>query len=255
MTAHLPHVTPPARDADRSTMWQPRQVSAASSVAQYSRFVSAMKVALPAAAGILLLLVIILPQLRQDDDRFRIGTSLLKGETTDTLSMTNARYFGTDDKGQPYTVTAEGVRQRTENESAIDLVSPKAEVTMNSGTLLSAAATTGLYDRDKQQLDLSGEVSLLQDKGNQLHTSAAQVLLKDGTASGTAPVRGEGSFGTMEAQGGFDMTDRGRIVHFKGPARLVLNADARAKSNKDSAAPSAPATPSAAPALAPGIKK
>jgi lipopolysaccharide export system protein LptC len=215
----------------------------AQSVAQYSRFVSAMKVALPVAAGFLLLLVVMLPQFRQDDERFRIGMSMIKGDNTDSLSMTNARYFGTDDKGQPYSVTADGVRQHQDDDRAIDLVTPKAEISLTDGTFMSAAATAGTYDRDKQKLDLSGDVTVLQDKGNQLRTTEASVMLKDRTASGRAPVSGDGPFGKMEAQGGFDLSDGGKIVHFHGPARLVLNPNNRAKPAQPVTAPASPAAP------------
>ncbi len=231
-------------DADRTTMWQPRGAAAAQtvaqSVAQYSHFVSIMKRALPVAAGFLLLLVIVLPLLRQDDERFRIGMSLIKGSDSDVLSMTNARYFGTDDKGQPYSVMADGVRQRSKDDNTVDLVTPKAEISLTNGTFMSAAASSGTYDRDNQKLDLAGEVTVVQGKGNQLHTSQAVVMLKEGTASGRQPVSGEGPFGTMQASGGFDLSDRGKIVHFHGPAHLVLN-----PKNKSASAPPASAAPKA----------
>ena len=245
MTAQPPktQIASHTHEADRSVMWQPRETAVAESVAQYSRFVSAMKIALPAAAGLLLLLVVLLPQFRQDDERFRIGMSLIKGDSNDTLSMTNARYFGTDDKGQPYSVAADGVRQHKGNDHAIDLVTPKAEISLSNGTFMSASASAGIYDRDAQKLDLSGEVTVFQDKGNQLRTAEAIVMLKEGTASGRAPVSGEGPFGKMEAAGGFDLSDRGKIVHFHGPAHLSLNADNKAKPAAQQ--PAAPATKTA----------
>ncbi len=209
--------------ADRQTVWQPRQASAADSVAQYSRFVSAMKVVLPVSAGLLLLLVIVLPQLRQDDERFRIGMNLIKGSNTDALNMTNARYYGTDDKGQPYSVVAQGVRQRSNTEKAVDLVAPQAEINLNNGNVMAATAGEGSYDRENQKLDLAGGVTVTQNKDNHLRTSAAQVMLKEGSASGTAPVSGEGPYGKMEAAGGFNLSDRGRTVHFHGKSHLVLN--------------------------------
>ncbi len=234
-----PKVTTPqsahGSEADKETVWHPREATVgktvAQSVAQYSRFVSAMKVALPVAAGLLLLLVVALPLLRQDDDRFRIGMKLIKGSDSDALSMSNARYFGTDEKGQPYAVTAEGVRQRSNNDNAIDLVTPKANIKLTNGSSVSAAASAGIYTRDIQKLDLSGQVSVFQENGNTLHTTQAVVMLKEGTASGTQPVTGDGPFGTLQAEGGFDLSDHGNIMHFHGPAHMVLNP--RTKSGED----------------------
>ncbi len=214
---------PVGSDAHRDILWQPRVAVAANSVERYSRFVAAMKIALPAAAAVLLLLVVLLPLIRKDDERFRIGMQPIKGSNTETLSMTKARYFGTDDEGQPYAVTADGVRQRNSDERAIDLVVPKAEIKLTSGTTLSASAATGVYDRDNQTLDLSGDVTVLHDDGHHLRTAAARIMLHEGTASGRAPVSGESSFGTMQAAGGFDLSERGKVMVFHGPARLILN--------------------------------
>ncbi len=214
MTEHKPGDTP---------IWEPRETAVAREVAQYSRFVSWMKLALPIAAGLLLLLVVVLPQFRGEDERFRVGTNLVKGGGNDTLSMTNARYFGTDDEGQPFQVTAAGVRQQERGDDSVNLVSPKAEINLNNGDYMSAAASYGLYDRDNQKLDLGGQVTVFQGDGNQLTTTAAIVKLKEGTASGREPVSGEGPLGTMQASGGFDLTDRGRNIKFYGPGKLTIN--------------------------------
>ena len=214
-------------EARRDAVWHPREASTAQSVAQYSRFVSAMKIALPVAAGVLLLLVVLLPQFRGDDERFRIGMELIRGSNTDTLSMTNARYSGTDDKGQPYSVLADGVRQQSSDKRVIELVAPKAEISLLDGTFLSAAAAAGTYDRDTQTLDLAGEVTVVQDKGNRLQTGSARVSLKEGAASGREQVNGEGPFGALSAAGGFDLSERGKFVTFHGPAQLTINPAAK----------------------------
>src|SRR4051812_15286102 len=79
-------------------LWQPKDRAVAQSVTQYSKFVRVMKIALPAAAAVLLLLVILLPVIREQENRFRIGAKSDKDTISATLSMTNARFYGTDDK-------------------------------------------------------------------------------------------------------------------------------------------------------------
>ena len=49
--------------------WEPRTMDVRRSVEKYSRFVSAMKIALPTIAGLLLAVVIILPQLRGEPEQ------------------------------------------------------------------------------------------------------------------------------------------------------------------------------------------
>ena len=223
--------TKPAHD---DVVWRPRAAIEAGEVNRYSRFVGAMRLALPATAVLLLLLVLLVPQFRGGDDNFKVGEGALTSAAIDALSMTNARYSGTDANGQPYSVTAKSVRERTGTDKRVDLVGPQADVTLESGTWLSVSAETGLYDRDGDVLDLTGTVSLFQDQGYELHTAAATVHLKDGVASSRSAVDGQGPFGQLSAAG-FDLYDKGRIVQFTGPARLVLN------SSQDS--PKGPASP------------
>jgi lipopolysaccharide export system protein LptC len=46
--------------------------------------------------------------------------------------------------------------------------------------------------------------------------------LEEGSASSTTPVSSQGPFGQLQSQG-FKLQDKGKIVYFTGPARLVLN--------------------------------
>lgn len=233
-----------SHDPERFSTWTPREASVAQSVAQYSRFVGLMKIALPSAAGFLLLLVILLPQLRRDADRYHIDTEVSDAPSkTNNLSMTNARYFGTDDEGQPYSVLANGVRQRPENQEIIELNGPSAEISLKDGKFLSAKANAGLYNRGDKKLDLSGDVEVGEENGYRFKTGSALVNLDEGSASGKEPVTGEGPLGTMEAQDGFNLSDRGRNVYFNGKSRLVLNSKAAVKTEK----PAEPAKPAGAP--------
>jgi lipopolysaccharide export system protein LptC len=235
----------PNGDPERFATWTPRETSVARSVEQYSRFVAMMKIALPSAAGFLLLLVVLLPQIRSDEDRYRIDTEVNDAGGGESLSMTNARYFGTDDEGQPYSVVAQGVRQQPENQDTIELKSPAAEISLNDGKFLSAKANAGLYNRGAQRLDLSGDVDVGEENGYRFRTGSALVNLDEGSASGKEPVTGEGPLGTMEAQGGFQLIDRGRTVHFNGKSRLILNSKVTAKAAQPAAAPAEPAKPGA----------
>ena len=213
----IPHSTPPP-----DSSWQPRTVAVASDVARYSKFVGYMRIGLPALAGVLVVLVIALPQFMGEDERFRIGTAPIRDAAVEALSMVNARYFGTDKEGQPFSVTAQGVKERPDNDKQVELTGPQADITLKNGDWLSIEATSGLYTRDTETLDLSGNVSLFQDKGYEMHTEAVSIKLKDSSASSRTPVQSQGPFGELTAQG-FDLYEKGDRVVFLGPARLLLN--------------------------------
>lgn len=214
---------PPKPTAPSDDVWRPRGAIAPAEVAGYSRFVGIMRIGLPAVAVGLVLLIFAVPLFRGDDQRFRVGDTTVTTQTAiDALSMVNARYVGTDAKGQPFSVTAKSVRERTGADTRIEMTAPQADITLNGGVWMSVEAEQGLYDRDGDTLDLTGNVSLFQDQGYEMHTPAATVKLKDGAARSTASVEGQGPFGVLNAAG-FDLYDKGAVVVFGGPARLVLN--------------------------------
>jgi lipopolysaccharide export system protein LptC len=218
--------------AHSDVLWRPRGESVEASVAQYSRFVARMKIALPVVAGVILLLVLLFPQFRGETERFRVGVKKLDDITSDVLSMVNARYVGTDDDGHPYTITAASAKERSSEDKAIDLVDPKADLTTSDGHWVKITATKGVYDRNQQILDLGGQVDVYQQEGYELHSTAARFSVKDRIATGNAPVNGKGSFGTIAAAG-FSVTDNGTVVNFTGPVTLVL--DNKHDKNKDAA--------------------
>lgn len=205
-----------------SSSWQPRVTDIKSSVEKYSRFVSTMKIALPSFAGLLLAVVIILPQLRGEPDQLSVEISVTSDETGTTLSLVNARYLGTDTSGQPFSVTAQSVREAVDDNDTINLTAPQADISLNDGTWLMVGADTGQYHRETQMLRLDGEVNLFQDQGYEMHTDSATVMLEQGSASSSTPVRSQGPFGQLESQG-FKLQEKGKVVFFTGPARLVLN--------------------------------
>lgn len=201
---------------------QPRTVNIRQSVETYSRFVSTMKILLPSVAVVLLVLVVVLPQLRNEPEQFTAEIERIEGEGGSSLSLVNARYFGTDESGQPFSVTAKSVRESNTGDAVIDLTAPQADISLNDGTWLTVGAETGSYQREAQVLDLMGAVNLFQDQGYELHTDAVTIMLEEGRARSSTPVSSQGPFGQLESQG-FLLQDKGKTVLFTGPARLVLN--------------------------------
>lgn len=84
-------------------------------------------------------------------------------------------------------------------------------------------AQRGVFMQHAGQLDLSGEVVLYRDDGVTLRSDSAAIDLKQGAAAGTEQTHAEGGFGVLDAQG-FALVDKGAVIQFTGPARLVLNA-------------------------------
>ena len=188
----------------------------------YSRFVSLMKLLLPIIAVILITLVIIWPHLRGDDRRFSIGFSNIELSEAKDPSMINARYVGTDNYNQPFSITADIARQSGEENQNITLEVPKADLTLNDGSWLVLTAVSGFYDKPSQYLELDGAVNLFHDSGYEMHTKSVGLDLANGAAEGHTPVIGQGPFGNINAEG-FRLIDKGKTIIFTGKTSAALH--------------------------------
>ena len=187
----------------------------------YSRFVSAMKVMLPAVAVALVALVVMWPHLNPKDQRFAIGFATVETSGADDPSMVNARYLGTTKSRQPFSITADLARNVDHDTSRVELEMPKADITLDDGSWLVLTAETGVYNHADRHLTLVGAVNLFHDSGYEFRTSEVAFDLAEGVAVGTVPVSGQGPFGDLKAEG-FRLIDRARTISFAGKARLVL---------------------------------
>lgn len=178
---------------------------------------------LPVIALGLLLIVAFYPELNGNGERSRISYRRVD-VTPEGGQLTEAHYQGVDATGRPYTVTATHVRQVGPERA--DLEAPKADMQLQSGEWLMVEAQRGVYAQKSNRLDLSGDVTLYRDDGTVLQTAAASIDLRANAAAGSDMVHAEGPFGVLDAQG-FTVLDRGAVVQFTGPARLVLNGDRR----------------------------
>ena len=189
--------------------------------AGYSRFVAVAKLALPLAAVALLTLVWAWPHLKATDLRFRIGFSDLVTRDGAEPNMLNPRYVGTDADRQPFALTSDVARVTASDRTKIDLEQPKGDMTLKDGTWLLLTAETGLFARTEKTVDLTGAVNLFHDSGYEIRTEKAFVDLEHGAAEGRLPVRGQGPFGDLRAEG-FRLVDKGKVIHFTGKAKLVI---------------------------------
>ncbi|HVC59567.1 MAG TPA: LPS export ABC transporter periplasmic protein LptC [Acetobacteraceae bacterium] len=175
---------------------------------------------LPALALSLLASIALWPEFDRAADQARIALRGVSGEVAGG-QLIDARYHGIDEKGRPYTLTAATARQ--DGPERVSLTAPKGDITLQDGTWLMLQAKQGVFMQHGDQLDLSHHVTLYRDDGTTLVTASASIDMKNGAAAGADPVHAEGPFGTLDAQGGFTLLDKGSNIQFAGPARLVLN--------------------------------
>jgi lipopolysaccharide export system protein LptC len=208
--AQRPAAAPPRADVPLQTLG-----------GRYSRFVHLMKLVLPSIAVILAATVVILPQLQERAEGFRLGLAAISVTDSTGQKLVNARYTGSDGKKQPYTVTADTAAPLDPQSNIIALDKPKADITLENGTWIALSALGGIYSRQDQLLELSGGVNLFHDAGYEFRTTLALIDLAKGAAYGDRTVEGQGPFGSVKSDG-FQVFDKGARIIFTGNATLTL---------------------------------
>jgi lipopolysaccharide export system protein LptC len=177
---------------------------------------------LPVVALALLSMVALWPEYRHEQES--LLAYRVRGIEPANGQLSDLRYSGVDDRNRPYMLTAAAAHQFSSER--IDLVEPKGDISLESGNWLMVQSHQGVYMQHTSLLDLSGDVVLYRDDGLTMTTDVATLDLKAGAATSAERVHAEGPFGSLDAQG-FSLTDRGAVVQFAGPGRLVLNGNRR----------------------------
>lgn len=186
----------------------------------YGRFVGAMRVLLPTVATGLIILVLVWPQLDQQQRRFSLGPAKIDKSAAKNLTMLNGRYAGILEE-KPFTITATAARQKNASKMEFSLQGPKVDVMMQNGSWAAITAKDGFYNHKRQLLELTGGVNLFHDTGYEFRTKNTVVDLRAGDARGVDPIEGQGPLGNLQAEG-FVLFYKTKRVLFTGRSRLTL---------------------------------
>jgi lipopolysaccharide export system protein LptC len=137
------------------------------------------------------------------------------------VTVNNVKYDGRDDRGRPYSITAEAASHADGDERHIALANPLADIVMGSGAYVALTAQTGMLDRDTDIIVLNGDVTLFHDNGLSFQTDSATINMKDKTAEGSAPVEGQNGDGELISEG-FRVQDDGDTIVFTGKAYMKI---------------------------------
>ena len=195
-------------------------------LARRRRAVQLAKRLLPLAAFAALALVALWPQIAGFEEGVRVAyRKPLLDVPAGAASVLEPRFRGTDERGRPYTLSAESAVQPPGSD-VIDLAKPRGDIMLDHGAWVLLESASGSFRRASRLLTLTGDVALFHDSGFEVRTDAAEIDLGSGTARGDRPVSAQGPAGTLESLG-FEIIDRGDVIVFGGPARLVLMPSAR----------------------------
>ena len=193
----------------------------------YSAFVSLLKVVLPTLAFSISIIIILWSYIQDNVDGFSIGLTANDLLGRQSLAVTNAFYQGKEKSGNPFNVTASRINQQGTESNMVNLELPKADIILPNESWAALTSEKGLFDKNRQVLELFGDVNFFHDMGYEFRTESAILDFIGGHMFGFQFLEGQGPFGYIQAEG-FRVFDRGARIELTGKAKVIFN-----KPNKD----------------------
>ena len=227
MTEAAPPRTPDARAEGRlaSSRAVTRAVPKARLIRRRRAMILATKWMLPLCALLLLGSIAAWPELERARNAGRVAFRRAFTVDPDAARLTEPHYRGVDARGRPYTITADSGQQAGQagdGSERVNLLEPRGDSTLENGGWVYVRARNGVFSQRLGQLDLSHDVVMYRDDGTTVYSDTATMDTRSGAVSTESRTHAEGPFGTLDSQG-YTLLDKGSVVQFTGPARLLLN--------------------------------
>jgi len=184
-----------------------------------SRMVERLKYSLPGLALAILLILIGWPQIQRWAYQQQPALAQTALEPQENNTAVHPEYKGSDEKNQPYTITAD---QGTEiSLEEIYLTHPKMVMNLKTGDVVTLTSISGNLNKITNKVHLIGDVTLTHSQGYVLRTAEAWINCNEGSAYGESPIWGNGPTGAIQAKG-FRLAEQGNKVSFIGETQLLL---------------------------------
>lgn len=185
----------------------------------HDRFINILKVALPAAIGIVLAFLAFSPLDDKQEVSFVLDMNKV-GSASERMRVQSAQYRGQDDLGRPFLLTAESALQRRSDDPRVDIAGVRARIYLRNGPA-QLRADRARYDMAAERVEVIGPVLLTAADGYQLRTRDVDVDLKSRSLASRGPVDGRMPLGTFSA-GRLEADLPDRQVVLSGRARLHI---------------------------------
>lgn len=208
---------------------------------RHSRWVRLFRLAIPVGAavaiGTVAAIAILDPFGRMGG--ISLGPVSLSGTK---ITMEKPRLTGYRKDNRGYEMTATAALQDVRKPTIVELKEMKGRMTMDEeGTLAHLEAVSGVFDSQKEQLELHQGVYVHTDKDQQAWLKSAKIDFKAGTVSSKEPVK-VSMPGTQIDADALDITDNGKVISFIGSVKTVLeNVPATAPASAGKGANTSPA--------------
>jgi lipopolysaccharide export system protein LptC len=178
---------------------------------RHDRLVRAAKFVLPLLIIGLIVVLAIAPFDKRGDVSFILDKNKVDA-AQERMRVEAARYTGTDDKGQKFSINADRAIQPTSDRPIVDIEGMRAHLALERGPL-SIVALNGRYNLDQQKVAIDGPVRVTGPDGYRLETRDVGIDLKNRNLASRGRVIGDMRLGHFEA---------GRMTANLGTREVVL---------------------------------
>lgn len=187
---------------------------------RHDRVVATANWALPVSIGVLFAFLVMAPLTMGGDSSFVLDKNKVE-VAKERMKLQEARYRGTDAKGQPFALTAGSALQKSSAEPVVRISDLAAAIRLTDGPA-SVTAPTGRYDMDAEQVNVDGPINVQGPNNYSLQTNDAVVDLKTRRLRSTGHVAGtvrQGRFSANSMRADLEA----RTVTLDGNARLRID--------------------------------
>ena len=200
-------------------------------VSRHSRMIRLAKLLLPGAAALLISLLLIFPNLRQQAYDIKLDITRPKSGELEKLHMEKAAFYITDKNNRVTNLTAVNIDETSPGSKLIRLNAPEGIIPGSGDTWVNIKAPTGFFNQTDNILKLTDQVEMFYSEGMSVNTFEADFNFTTSTGSGRTPVDGQGVFGDIKAAG-FDLYNRTGVLVFIGPADIKIREESFNAGNK-----------------------
>ncbi|HEV2595554.1 MAG TPA: LPS export ABC transporter periplasmic protein LptC [Sphingomicrobium sp.] len=163
----------------------------------HDKLVRLSKIALPAAAGVLIAVLALAPFEKKGDVSFILDKKKVQS-APEKMRVESARYTGTDKKGQQFVMTANRAVQPTSDTPIVNIQGMFANIEQAKGPM-QIVADRGRYNLDTQRVAIDGPVKVTGADGFHLNTGNVLIDLGEQQLASQGPAEGATNLGQFRA--------------------------------------------------------
>ena len=195
--------------------------SARPQVTKHTRIVRWAKLLLPAAAALLLGLLLLFPSLNNIRE-FKIDiTRPTKGEL-EKLHIQNTTFYVTDKSNRVNNFTADNLDETSPGSKLIKLINPKGIMPTSDSVWIEIQSPTGYFDQNANTLKLQDDVEMVYSDGMTVNVPDMIFSFTDSKGFSDKPVKARGHLGDLDSQG-FEFYKDKNILIFTGKTHIVID--------------------------------